>query len=133
MKKKIILLFALIALIAVAGILIFIRQPETRFNGERISDPGRFALQFERMNRTDSETVSLAEGDALHVSWQIERGQIDVSIGMEGKETIYQANDRAAGDEADFSVEISQTGAYTITLTAREAKGRVEFLKLNKE
>ena len=133
MKKEIILLLAVTALVAVALILILTRQPETCFDGDRISEPGRFALQFNRMNRTDSETVSLAEGDALHVSWQIERGQIDVSIGMEGKETIYQANDRAAGDEADFCVEISQTGAYTITLTAREAKGRVEFLKLNKE
>ena len=47
MKKKIVLLFAVIALIAAAGILIFTRQPETWFDGERISDPGHFALQFE--------------------------------------------------------------------------------------
>ena len=85
------------------------------------------------MNTTDSETVPLTEGDALRISWQIESGQIDISVGMEGKETIYQANDRAAGDEADFWVEIPQTGAYTITLTAQDAKGRVEFLKLNRE
>ena len=133
MKKKIVLLLTVIALVAAAWILILTRQPETRFDGDRASDPGRFALQFERMNMTDSETVSLAEGDTLHVSWQIESGQIDVSIGMEGKEAIYQANDRAAGDEADFCVEIPQTGAYTITLTAREAIGRVEFLKTKSE
>jgi hypothetical protein len=133
MKKKIILLFAAIALIAVAGILIFTRQPETRFDGDRISDPDRFALQFERMNRTDSETLSLAEGDALRVSWQIESGQIDVTIGMEGEEALYRANDRAAGDEADFCVEIPQTGSYTITVTARDAKGRIEFLKTKNE
>ena len=133
MKKKIILLFAVIALIAVAGILVFTRQSETRFDGDRISDPGCFALQFERMNMTDSETISLTEGDALHVSWQIESGRIDVSIGMEGEEAIYQANDRSAGDEADFYVEIPQTGAYIIALTAREAKGRIGFLKTKSE
>ena len=133
MKKKIVLLLAVIALVAVALILILTRQPETCFDGVRISDPGRFALQFNRMNMTDSETVPLAEGDALHVSWQIESGQIDVSIGMEGKKAVYQASDRTAGDEADFYVEIPQTGAYTITLTAREAKGQIEFLKLNRE
>ena len=72
MKKKIHLLFALIALIAVAGILFITRRPETRFDGDRISDPGRFALQFERMNRTDYESMTLAEGHALRVSWQIE-------------------------------------------------------------
>ena len=128
MKKKIILLFAVTALIAVAGILIFTRQPKFRFDGDRISDPGRFALQFERMNMTDSETVSLAEGDALHVSWQIESGQINVVIGMEGEEAIYQANGRPAGDEADFFVEIPKTGIYTITVSAQKAKGRIEFL-----
>ena len=133
MKKKIVLLLAVIAMVAVTLILIFTRQSEPLFDGTRISDPDRFALQFERMNMTDSETVPLAEGDALRISWQIESGQIDISIGMEGKETLYQANDRAAVDEADFWVEIPQTGAYTITLTAQDAKGRVEFLKLNRE
>lgn len=131
--KKIVLFLAVIAMVAVTLILIFTRQPGPLFDGTRISDPGRFALQFERMNTTDSETVPLAEGDALRISWQIENGQIDISIGMEGKETLYQANDRVAGDEADFWVEIPQTGAYTITLTARDAKGRVEFMKLNRE
>ena len=133
MKKKIILLFAAIALIAVAGILIFTRQPETRFDGDRISDPDRFALQFERMNRTDSETMALAEGDALHVSWLIESGQMDIVIGMEGEEAIYHANGCTAGDEADFDVEIPQTGSYTITVTARKAKGRMAFLKTKSE
>ncbi len=132
-KKKIILLFAVIALIAVAGILIFTRQSAAQFDGERISDPGRFALRFERMNKTDSETMFLAEGDALRVSWQIENGQMDVVIGMKGEEAVYRANDRPAGDEADFCVEIPQTGSYTITVTAREAKGRIEFLKTKSE
>ncbi len=133
MKKKIIMLFAVIALIAVAGILIFTRQPEPRFDGERISDPGRFALQFERMNMTDSETMALAEGDALHVTWQIESGHMDIVIGMEGEEAVYRADNRPAGDVADFCVEIPQTGSYTITVTAREAKGRIEFLKTKSE
>ncbi len=133
MKKKIILLFAAIALIAAAGILIFTRQPETRFDGDRISESGRFALQFERMNMTDSETMALEEGDALHVSWLIESGHVDIVIGMEGKEAVYRANDRPAGDEADFSVEIPQTGTYTITVTAREAKGWIKFLKTESE
>ena len=133
MKKEIILLSGAIALIAVAGILIFTRQPGPRFNGDRISNPGRFALQFERMNKTDSETMALAEGDALRVSWQVESGQMDIVIGMEGEEAVYRANDRSAGDEADFCVDILRAGSYTITVSAREAKGRIEFLKTKSE
>ena len=133
MNKKIVLLLAVIALAAVAGILIFTRQPETLFEGTRISDPSRFALQFERMTMTDSETVPLAEGDALRISWQIESGQIDITICMEGEEALYRANGRPAGDEADFCVDIPQTGSYTITVSARNAKGRIEFLKTKRE
>ena len=133
MKKKIFLLIAVIVLVAVALILIFTRQPEVLFDGARISDPGHFALQFDWMNRTDSETVSLLEGDALRVSWEVESGQIDVTIGMEGEEALYRANDRAAGDEADFCVETPQTGSYTITVIARDAKGRIEFLTTKNE
>ena len=129
MNKKIILLFAVIVLAAVAGILIFTRQPETRFDGDRISDPEHFALRFDRMNTADSEIMALEEGNALHVSWQIESGHVDIAIGMEGEEAVYRADDRPAGDKADFYVEISQTGSYTITVSAREAKGQIEFMK----
>ena len=133
MRKKIILLFVVIALIALAVILIFTRQLETRFDGEQISNPGCFALRFDRMNGTDSETMALAEGDALHVSWQIESGRVDIAIGIEGEEAIYRADDRPAGDKADFYVEIPQTGSYTITVSAREAKGQIEFMKMENE
>ena len=129
MRKKVILLATIVTLIALAGILIFTRQLETRFDGEQISNPGCFALRFDRMNGTDSETMALAEGDALHVSWQIESGRVDIAIGIEGEEAIYRADDRPAGDKADFYVEIPQTGSYTITVSARKAKGRVEFMK----
>ena len=128
MRKKIVLLATIVALIAVAGLLILTRQPETRFDGERISNSGRYTLRFDRMNAADSETMALEEGDALHVSWQIEGGHVDIAIGMEGEEALYRADDRPAGDKADFDVVIPQTGSYTITVSAREAKGRVEFM-----
>lgn len=133
MQKKILLLCILGALIAISGIMIFTHQPETRFDGERISNPGRYTLRFDRMNMTDSETMALAEGDALHVSWQIESGHVDIVIGMEGKDAVYRADDRPAGDKADFDVEIPKTGSYTITVSAREAKGQIEFMKTDNQ
>ena len=133
MRKKILLISALAALIAVIVILILTSRPDVRFDGDRISDPGRFSLRFERMNRTDSEAMALAEGDALRVSWQIESGYMDIKIGMEGEEAVYQADDRTAGDKADFYVEIPKAGTYTIIVVAREAKGRIELLKTKSE
>jgi len=54
-------------------------------------------------------------------------------IGQKNEEVVYQANDRPAGDKADFYVEIPKTGAYTITVSAREAKGEIDFLKIESE
>ena len=132
MRKKIILLSAFIML-GVAVILILTQQPDARFNGERISNQGSFALRFDWMNRIDSETLELREGDALHVSWQIESGHVDIVIRQKNEEPVYQADDRAAGDKAAFYVEIPQTGSYTITVSARKAKGQVEFMKMAKQ
>ncbi|MBR3016977.1 MAG: hypothetical protein IKH57_07865 [Clostridia bacterium] len=132
-RKKTILLTVLIVVILASGILTLTMRQDTKFDGDRISDPGHFALRFDRMNMTDSETIVLQEGDVLHVSWQIEKGFVDIMIGQKNEEVVYQANDRPAGDKADFYVEIPKTGAYTITVSAREAKGEIDFLKIESE
>ena len=108
-------------------------RQDTKFDGDRISDPGHVALRFDRMNRTDSETIVLQEGDVMHVSWQIEKGVVDIMIGQKNEEVVYQANDRPAGDKADFYVEIPETGSYAITVSAREAKGEIDFLRIGDE
>ena len=120
-------------MLGVAVILILTQQPDARFNGERISNQGSFALRFDRMNMTDSETLELREGDALRVSWKIESGHVDIVIRQENEEPVYRADEHAAGDKAAFYVEIPQTGSYTITVSARKAKGQVEFMKMAKQ
>ena len=132
MREKIILLSALIVLGAAAVILI-LKQPDARFDGERISDQDSFALRFDRMNGSDSETIGFQKGDMLHVSWQIENGSVDIVIGQENEDPVYQANDCPAGDKADFFVMIPQTGSYTITVSAQNAKGKISFLKTSNE
>lgn len=133
MRKKIILLTVLIVVVLAVGIFTLTLRQDIKFDGERISAPDHFALRFDRMNKTDSETIALQEGDVLHVSWQIEKGLVDIAIGQKNEEVVYQANDRLAGDKADFYVEIPKTGSYTITVSAREAKGEIDFLRIGDE
>lgn len=127
-KAKRLLLAGMILICLAVGAMLFFTRPKLQIDGERISDPGRFALHFDRMNGSDSETLVLQAGEALHVSWQIESGNVDVRIAAKGKEAIYQADDRPAGDKADFYVEIPRTGAYAITVSARDARGWLEFV-----
>lgn len=128
MKKKTILTAAALIVILSACVLFFVFQNKTRFEGERISNPDSFSLRFDSMNGADSETMALEAGDTLHVSWKIENGSVDIAVGQKNEEPVYQAHDRSAGDEADFSVEIPKTGDYTITVNARQAKGRIDFV-----
>ncbi|MBQ7655936.1 MAG: hypothetical protein IJI53_15060 [Clostridia bacterium] len=133
MRKKTFLIAAVGVMLLAACVLFFLPRRETLFDGDRISHPGQFALRFDRMNGADSETMALQAGDALRVSWKIESGYVDIRIGMEGEEPIYRADHRPAGDQADFDVEIPETGAYTVTVSARNAKGLIEFLKTENE
>ena len=137
MRKGILILMgvALAALLLVAAGLRLSGRQAVRFDGDRVrsSDPERFCLRFEAMDQEDSEILSLQEGDALRVSWQIERGSVDIRIAMEGEAPVYQANDRGKGDAADFDLTIPRSGDYTVTVSARKAKGWVEFKQAGRE
>lgn len=96
MRKKLIL-FSVLIVLGVAVILILTMQPDTGFDGERVSDQRSFALRFDWMNMTNSETLDLREGDTLHVFWQIKSGYVDIVVRQKNEEPVYQANGSAAG------------------------------------
>ena len=107
----------------------FMGRPNENFSGDRVvsAGPARFYLSFRAMNTEDAETLTLQEGDALHVSWQIDDGRVDVLIAMQGEEPLYQANGRGNGDAAAFDLTIPKSGAYTISVTGKNAKGWLNF------
>ena len=136
MRKKGIWIAAILLIAAaVAAALIFLPGQEVKFSGDRVksADPARFYLRFDRMNKDDAETLSLREGDALRVSWSIESGSVSLTVSMAGEEPIYQANDRGKGDEAAFELTVPKTGDYKISISARNAKGWMEFAGAEKE
>ncbi len=126
-KKTAVLAVSLGLVILLAGALIFLPRQEVRFDGDRISSAGRFALRFDRMNKTDSARMDFQAGDRLRVSWQIDGGSMDCIIGMEGEDPVYRAAGRTAGDAADFIVSIPKEGTYTISVSAKTAKGWIAF------
>lgn len=89
------------------------------FRGERVANADSYVLRFDDMNRTDSHSLSLEQGDSLEVVWSIVRGTIAVSIGQADKAPIYRGDLNAA----DFSLLIPEPGQYTITVSAQDAEG----------
>ena len=135
MRKKTVFMTLLVLVLLGAAAFFFFIQPKAAFDGDRVksTDPPQFSLRFNILNKDDTETLTLQEGDALRVSWQIDGGSVDVLIAMAGEEPIYQANNRGKGDTAEFEMTIPKTGDYTLSVTGRNAKGWIEFSEASHE
>ena len=127
MKKKVLLWTALaVAVLGVAAFSLFPRH-SVKFDGDRVKTAERFSLRFDIMNTDDAETLSLREGDGLRAAWNIESGSVDILIGAAGAEPLYRADGRGKGDAANFELTVPSAGEYVISVSAREAKGWMEF------
>ncbi len=98
------------------------------FDGSRVSDAFSFRMEYSMLNREESADLNLMEGDRLQVDLSHTEGSADVTVGMEGKEAIYRGNKQ---QNADFVLEITETGSYHISVYGQQAKGSVSFSRIS--
>lgn len=123
MKKKSRIIIAAVFIIAIIGIAAFtINNNQEYFTGSRVKNPDYYTLEFSRMNQTDTHSIYLEEDDAFDVVFDIQKGKVDLIIGIEGKEPIYTGNSLKSGR---FQVEAEEAGDYKITVKAKNAKGAI--------
>ena len=127
-KKEVLIALMAIGLMIIIGQMYLIRN-QVIFDGDRVcsKNPGRYCLSFNLMNTDDSATMTLYEGDTLHVTWQIDGGKADVMIAMKDEVPIYRADKCKKGENADFELLIPKTGEYTTTISARHARGWIDI------
>lgn len=113
--KRTVLLFTAFALLLAAGITVFAGCSREDFTGSRVKNPDAYLLDIERMQGTDSHTLSLQAGDTLRV----EEGALSLDILSPGGVSIYSGNGKGA---SGFTVNITESGAYTIAVEAQRAK-----------
>ena len=83
-----------------------------------------YILDSQQMNGTDSHTLNLAAGDVLQITFEAEKGSLHMEITAPDGTILYAGN----GEEAtEFEINLSQTGAYTVTVEARHAKGSIHI------
>jgi len=121
MKRKTIAII-LIALVLLGAISFVVYEKRTLFNGSRVKNPDCYTLEFTAMNQTDSHTLALQAGDSLSVDFAIDRGRVDLTVGIPGENPIYRGNDI---DSAVFDLTIPKDGAYQVTVSAKHASGFV--------
>ena len=100
---------------------------ESVFNGTRVSDASGFRMEYSILDQEESADLNLTEGDRLEVSLSHAEGSVDVTVGMEGKGPIYRGNGQ---QNADFVLEIVETGSYHISVSGHRAKGNITFTRI---
>ena len=92
------------------------------FVGSRTAEAGSYRLDIDRMTGTDSLTMELTVGDALNIHFTVTKGSMGMKIKDPGGDTLYAGNGETV---SDFTVNIPQSGVYSIILEAHHAKGTV--------
>ena len=97
------------------------------FDGSRVSDASEFQMEYSILNREETAELVLQAGEQLRVSLSHTEGTVDVTVGMDGNEPIYRGNGQ---QNADFVLEIAETGNYHISVSGHQAKGNVSFTRI---
>jgi hypothetical protein len=97
------------------------------FDGSRVSKASEFQIDYSVLDREETEDLVLYARDQLHITLSHTKGYVDVTVGMEGKEPIYRGNGQ---QNADFVLEIAETGNYHISVSGHQARGNISFTRI---
>ena len=127
--KQVIRLLIVLSCVAAAlvlfGVLHLFRLNHDDSPGWRLlKTQDSYTLDSQQMNGTDSHTLDLTDGDVLQVTFETEKGSLHMEITAPDGTILYTGN----GEEVtEFEINLSQTGAYTVTVEARHAKGKINI------
>ena len=92
------------------------------FVGSRTAEAGSYRLDIDRMTGTDYFTMELRAGDTLAVQFETVKGSICMEIKEPDESSLYAGNGKGV---TEFTVNIPESGTYSIYVEARHAKGTV--------
>ena len=112
-----------LSLLLLAGIAVFLFCYNLEgFTGSRVKNPDAYLLDIEKMNGTDLHTLELSRGDVLQIQFETEKGELYMEIKAPDGTAVYRGNGK---ETTDFTVNIRESGVYTVVVEARHAKGTI--------
>ena len=115
----------MILLLFLAGVATFLFcYNQEGFTGSRVKNPDAYLLDIEKMNGTDLHTLELSRGDVLQIQFETEKGELYMEIKAPDGTSIYRGNGK---ETTEFTVNIRESGIYTIVVEARHAKGAIHI------
>ena len=114
-----------LSLLLIAGAAVFLfSYNQEGFTGSRVKKPDAYLLDIERMNGTDLHALELRKSDILHIQFETEKGSLCMEIKAPDGTSVYRGNGKEA---TDFTINIQESGVYTIVVEARRAKGIIHI------
>ena len=98
------------------------------FVGSRTAEAGSYRLDIDRMTGTDRFTMELSAGDTLAVQFETVKGSICMEIKEPDESSLYAGNGKGV---SEFTVNILESGTYSIYVEARHAKGTVYIQRID--
>ena len=123
-RNKRLLLIGLSLLLIIGAAVFFSSYNQETFNGSRVKNPDAYLLDIQRMNGTDLHTLELRKDDVLHIQFETENGSLYMEIKAPDGTCVYSGNGK---ETTDFTVNIQESGVYTIVVEARRAKGTIHI------
>ena len=112
-----------LSLLLLAGIAVFLFCYNLEgFTGSRVKNPDAYLLDIEKMNGTDLHTLELSRGDVLQIQFETEKGNLYMEIKAPDGTAVYRGNGK---ETTDFTVNIRESGVYTVVVEARHATGTI--------
>ena len=125
MTKKSKAVFIALPLLILAGVAVFLFcSNQEGFTGSRVKNPDAYLLDIQRMNGTDLHTLELCEGDVLDIQFETVKGSLYMEIKAPDGTAVYRGNGK---ETTDFTVNIRESGVYTVVVEARNAKGIIHI------
>ena len=120
MKRNKVILISFL-LLALSGIVMLVcSSGRDGFTGSRVKNPDAYLLDIEKMNGTDLHTMELSKGDVLQIEFETEKGSMYMEIKAPDGTSVYRGNGK---ETTDFTVNIRESGVYTVFVEARHSKG----------
>ena len=122
-RNKSVFIVLLLLILTGAVIFLFCCNQEG-FTGSRVKNPDEYLLDIEKMNGTDLHTLELREGDVLQIQFEAEKGELYMEIKAPDGTAVYRGNGK---ETTDFTLNIRESGIYTVVVEARRAKGTIHI------
>ena len=95
---------------------------QEEFTGNRVKNPDAYLLDIRYMNGNDAHEINLQAGDVLHIRFETDKGELQMEIKAPDGTAVYSGNGKLT---TDFTLNITQSGVYTIAVEARNANGTI--------